>query len=791
MNNNVYIQSTNLIPDSHRPLNQNSNLNNLSNREDSVDINNPNNNLTNSDSVLKEFLQESFLIHIDPNLSSLLKLKDHNQPSTNTDLNQSHVNSGPQSSHRYSLYNLILGIETANKNEDVSSFLSEGTFFNLGIAEYICKGNNFFFQVNLRKIVLNSEEGHSWVEVTMTDVTHSQKIKNVESTYKNRENLLAKIAHEFKTPLMCVVSLFEEIQAGMSAAYGVNGVNLPIEIKNKISHVGDLSNYTLFLLSDIIGYLKDSKQNLPLNLENVNVSEILSFAFRILKTLLIYKKDKFQFIEPILEIDETDIEIKTDINRFKQILLNLISNAVKFTKSGFIKIKSLVLNGECVISVEDSGLGIREEDTKKIFNEEKMLEDHLNENTNGSGLGLSISYNMAKSIGGQLEFSSIYGVGSKFSIKLKGVQINRRKSLKETGLSTFANALNNNLTINRNSNHFSNRNLKQLHPINSLSNENLFNASRKVNSMSNINSLFKSGPHHRNETFYQEPRIHESDRRISHTNNSNSVMNNFLKNDCHALAVNLSSKKNLATSHFKTNSDSHRVCSQTHHLNNPYSQNSNHNTIKSENKNSNTHKQDNNTDNNILLIEKEATEEARSLTTHNLQDIFLAIDENKKMQMIHSEIDYISSGYHSINGGNYRPGRAILLIDDTPLILSSMERLIRTSLRNMNIHDVEIMKGFDGVDMLRYIVEDQRMNNRIILTIVDEKMEFLNGSEAMKVIRKMEKEDKVKKQIICRLSADSGLSSSFSESSEFYFDQDFEKPLSAYIFQEFFENVLG
>ena len=696
----------------------------------SVEMSNANNNGLNSDSsTVKDFLKESWFTFIDPAIVNLLQLK------TTANKHLSHP--------RYSLCNVISAIES-NKNEEVNSFFSEGKFHPLGINEFTSKTNaKFFFQIALRKILLGCS---SWVEVTMTDVTFAQRVKNIEASYKNRENILAKIAHEFKTPLMCVVSLFEEIQAGMTAAYGVNGVNLPLEIKHKVAHVGDLSNYTLFLLSDIIGYLKDTKQNLPLNVETVNVSEVLSFAFRILKTLLLYKKDKIQFIEPILESEEHEIEVKTDINRLKQILLNLISNAVKFTKSGFIKIKSALIHETMTISVEDTGMGIREEDSKKIFNEEKMLDDHLNENANGSGLGLSISFNVAKSMGGVLEFTSVYGAGSKFMLKLGGATMKRRKSINASErLSSFANA-------NR-----GDRNIPSM-------NDFPLKEGRKVNSMSNITSLFKSGLNRVESAMIKGGRgedglnINENNLRENLKRNSSNNFNNPLYNS-HQEMINP-----------RSNSNSNSI------------------TIRSHPKNSSNRLNEIVMDNNIFLIEKEATEEARSLTTHN-QDIFFAIDENKKLQMIHSEMDSDSNFPSMNNGANYRPGKAILLIDDTPLILSSMERIILNTMRTMNLQDVEIIKGFDGVDMIRHIVEDQRMN-RILFTIVDEKMEFLNGSEAMRVVRKMEKENRIRKQVICRLSADSGLSSSFMESPEFFFDQNFEKPLSAYVFQDFLENLL-
>lgn len=149
----------------------------------------------------------------------------------------------------------------------------------------------------------------------------------------------------------------------------------------------------------------------------------MDFCFQILNSLLFCNINKKEKIKATLLFDESldFVKINSDELRIKQIVLNLISNAVKFTNEGEIKLKckKKSLNGILYvrISITDSGKGIKEEDKVKLFNDFVMLEPSKNEdNKFGSGLGLSICKNIAEKLNLILDFKSDYGKGSKFLI---------------------------------------------------------------------------------------------------------------------------------------------------------------------------------------------------------------------------------------------------------------------------------------------------------------------------------------------------------------------------------------
>ena len=129
-----------------------------------------------------------------------------------------------------------------------------------------------------------------------------------------------------------------------------------------MNHINNLSNYTIFLINDIIEYVSDSI-DLKLSKVEVKIRDVLDFSYNVLKTLVECNESKVNNIETMMIIGENvdDVKIISDENRLKQIILNLVSNSFKFTKSGFIKILAK-FNPELnyvEIRVEDSGMGIK------------------------------------------------------------------------------------------------------------------------------------------------------------------------------------------------------------------------------------------------------------------------------------------------------------------------------------------------------------------------------------------------------------------------------------------------
>jgi len=328
--------------------------------------------------------------------------------------------------------------------------------------------NNFYFDVSI--IICFNKDRNLSIDIIL---------KNVTKYYYSFEKLqkkcilncltLSKLIHEFKTPINCIIGLSSELQnfpdkLSYSKFYDI--------FKDDIDSIQHLSNYIVFLIKDLMTFLSNSKpkefkekncakiaidqgsvainnemnftskvpnfiindleskhknSNISIQFQNYSLIEILNFSFAILTSLIKCSKMKMENIQPILTIAEEikSIHISTDDIKLKQILLNLISNSVKFTNSGFIEIvakfendnKSLDKNLEII--VKDSGIGINKEEQHKIFQDYSNIKidpDKNIDNKFGTGLGLSLSKNIAKNLGMDLKYDNKFKLGTKFLI---------------------------------------------------------------------------------------------------------------------------------------------------------------------------------------------------------------------------------------------------------------------------------------------------------------------------------------------------------------------------------------
>jgi signal transduction histidine kinase len=177
----------------------------------------------------------------------------------------------------------------------------------------------------------------------------------------------------------------------------------------------------LDLINDILditviesGQLKISKRFVPLN---DIVGEIAqNFSEKIIKAQ--HKNVKFNIVN---NLSGDDLQIYTDALRLKQVIINLVKNALKFTHDGEIKLSFSFAddNRYLLITVEDTGIGIRPENQADIFNRFAKFGDTANHQYNGTGLGLTISKEIVEMLDGQIWFESIFSKGSKFWFTLK------------------------------------------------------------------------------------------------------------------------------------------------------------------------------------------------------------------------------------------------------------------------------------------------------------------------------------------------------------------------------------
>jgi signal transduction histidine kinase len=652
-------------------------------------------------------------------------------------------------------------------------------FYNLGSCEYTNSFSNekFYFNIFLRKV---QTESTVWVEVMMYDITQNKKIEAADEMIKMKEKVLSKIAHEFKTPLICVIALSEEIQNSLKnkLSYDEDIFN----IKRKIRHVNDLSNYILFLISDIAQYLNrqissnnsllnpgqvnNTTSQLYINIQETPILEILNFSYRILKTLLVYNKNKIQFIKPkkiySKDIEENNLEIKTDPLRVKQILLNLISNAVKFTQYGVISVEAKIKDHYLIFVVSDTGIGISSEDLSKIFQDYKMLEEHLNFNQMGSGLGLSISHHIAKFMGYDLKVKSKPGVGSKFYIiidllrecgervdnksKLRGYKV--AKYFKSTPLLNLKNYQTNSEDFKKMQKHVldipQNKNLPKtyeyMNQLNKCKSQSLkqsailknctnnegafFNHSSSHDKKKN-SSLFKKSEqmeHHscQNPPYYQQIKDEVLTKETDYKNDKEKKLK-------FQTSKNLFKKKNQEFFKAEESMNPKSIVSFTRES-----------SVSSRGSTKTLPRQNFNFNMSTFNILKNNTNNRKTLST-----ISISFPSEPEKLIISFDKEQ-----------NQKIDKKILLIDDNSLLLDYLQNMIIQILRENELTDYSVVRGYDGVDLLKYIIDDQKENNLIKLAFVDENMEFIKGSHAIHILKKLERENKIKPTPFIKFSCD-------------------------------------
>ncbi|MBU4454041.1 MAG: PAS domain S-box protein [Euryarchaeota archaeon] len=265
----------------------------------------------------------------------------------------------------------------------------------------------------LRAVPIFGEDGKvsKVVEVgrNITDIKNSEKIRleNVRLSLasKAKSDFLANMSHELRTPLNSIIGFTELIK--QKNAGEVNEKQM-----HYLENVLTSGNHLLRLINDILDISGVESGNIELALERISVAEIIDESIILIKEgasarNIALKKD----LHPALEF------IEADRLRLKQILFNLINNAVKFSKkgSGTVTISTRKDGDMAKFSVTDTGIGIREGDMGRLFKEFEQLDMGISRNYGGTGLGLAISKNLVELHGGKIMVDSRYGEGSTFS----------------------------------------------------------------------------------------------------------------------------------------------------------------------------------------------------------------------------------------------------------------------------------------------------------------------------------------------------------------------------------------
>lgn len=231
-----------------------------------------------------------------------------------------------------------------------------------------------------------------------------QKKIDAETATRLKSEFVSYVSHELRTPVNAIIGYGALLSEGN---YG------PIVEEQKIPFDGIKRNAAELreLIDNLLDLSKIEAGKMPASLEPVDLKRLLTATFENVKPMINGKK-----IEVVWKIQEDLKIIQSDPLKIRQIFLNLISNAIKFTEQGTMTISARNAEEGIRLSVQDTGIGIEEENLAIIFDAFRQIEGPPAQEMGGSGLGLTIVRNTVESLCGKIEVRSVFGKGSTFTV---------------------------------------------------------------------------------------------------------------------------------------------------------------------------------------------------------------------------------------------------------------------------------------------------------------------------------------------------------------------------------------
>jgi signal transduction histidine kinase len=235
------------------------------------------------------------------------------------------------------------------------------------------------------------------------------KSKQLAEASEHKSQFLASMSHELRTPLNAIIGL-TEMMVTNAARFGTEKALEPLR------RVNAAGSHLLSLINEILDLSKIEAGKLDLNLEPVNLSRLIDEVIGTARQLAEKNKNRL-----VIEAQENLGRLNADSMRLKQILLNLLSNACKFTKEGEVTLRvRKVADGRdwVELAVADSGIGMTAGQQAKLFQDFTQADSLTARRYGGTGLGLAISRKLARMMGGDVTVTSEPGKGSVFTVRL-------------------------------------------------------------------------------------------------------------------------------------------------------------------------------------------------------------------------------------------------------------------------------------------------------------------------------------------------------------------------------------
>ncbi|MFZ1399393.1 MAG: hybrid sensor histidine kinase/response regulator [Candidatus Promineifilaceae bacterium] len=249
--------------------------------------------------------------------------------------------------------------------------------------------------------------------------------KQARESQRMKEQFAANISHEFRTPLSIILG-FSEVMYLSPEVYGSTA--MPPKLYRDVSQIYRNSRHLMSMIDDILDLSHFEMTGFTLNKEPTDLEPLLQESLSMVGDL--FRNDAVTLLAeiepnlPLLELDRT---------RMRQVFLNLLNNACRFTEVGTVTLRAFRQDGELQIQVADTGPGIPEEQLARIFTEFYQVDYSLSRKHGGAGLGLAICHRFVQAHNGRIWVNSILGEGATFTLALPIEELSPGGRLYHTG----------------------------------------------------------------------------------------------------------------------------------------------------------------------------------------------------------------------------------------------------------------------------------------------------------------------------------------------------------------------
>ncbi|MDR2140596.1 MAG: response regulator [Deltaproteobacteria bacterium] len=247
------------------------------------------------------------------------------------------------------------------------------------------------------------------VAVLFLVIFYRRRAQDFQSAYQSKTQFISMMSHEIRTPMNAIIGISEILACDKDLS------------QSALSYVKDIKvagNALLDIINDILDLSKLELGRMKLTEVDYNLNEFIGN----IRTIASYLAEDKNLALNYESQGSWPTYLRGDDVRLRQVLINIIGNAVKFTPAGSVTLRAIGLESRMVFEVIDSGIGIKAEDLPFLFEPFKQLDTTRNRHIKGTGLGLSISKHLLTLMGGSIEVESQYGRGSMFRVSIPMIE---------------------------------------------------------------------------------------------------------------------------------------------------------------------------------------------------------------------------------------------------------------------------------------------------------------------------------------------------------------------------------